>query len=74
MHGSCKITLWQVIEIHFKKQAHRHILYKTITVFECIVSFFENGNLNVNVIVYIVVTVYCGKYEELDKFYFEAGI
>jgi hypothetical protein len=41
-------------------------------VFECIVSFLENGNLNVNVIVTVcvVVTVYCGKYEELDKFYF----
>jgi len=55
---------------------YRYILYKTITVFECIVPFFENGNLNVNVfvIVCVVVTVYCGKYEELDKFYFEEGI
>jgi len=26
------------------------------------------------VIVCTVVAVYCGKYEELDKFYFEAGI
>jgi len=43
-------------------------------VFVCIVSFFENGNLNVTVIVCTVVAVYCGKYEELDKFYFEAGI
>jgi hypothetical protein len=57
--------------IHCQQHAHRHVLYKTITVFECIVSFFENGNLNVNVIVtvYVVVTVYCGKYEELDKCY-----
>lgn len=51
---------------------YRHVLYKTITVFECTVSFFANGNLNVNVIVTVcvLVTVYCGKYEELDKFYF----
>lgn len=47
---------------------YRHVLYKTVTVFKCIVSFFEDGNVNVNVC--IVVTVYCGKYEELDKFYF----
>jgi len=52
-----------------------HILYKTITVFECIIYFFENGNLNVNVIVTVcVVVIYCGKCEELDKFYLEAGI
>jgi len=36
---------------------YKYILYKTIRVFECIVSFFENGNLNENVIVGVVVNV-----------------